>query len=477
MMWKAPFVFLGFLAAFGNTAPLAPLEGDFEDVGNVTSHHFEERANLNQHVIYVWRADRRSPSALKAARGFTTKGTHNGLLEDLSLYRHCLGGKDGASVDNDGFVSTTWKYSVAEGWVTKHHGGNAYIYRIATDEGLIDVEATLKGYSPFPHELEFAAIDKIPWEQVQGWHRFVSDGKGGAFEQPYQRNPDFSQSMYGGQPHGGAQFPLSGFPRNHPAWSKLPWARYAHCKPRAPSKRAEEIFANQSPSGLDIDIDDAVDVATAAPLEARARSRGSRTSRKRPSTAGRRKKTTKKTAKKPKKKPTSGTKTCTAAMKKAGKCKTTAKCTAAMKKAGKCPVKATCTAAEKKKNGGKCPAKSTCTAAEKKKNGGKCPAKAATCTPGEKKANGGVCPKCTAAEKKANGGVCPVCTPAEKKKNGGKCPAKKGDCGPSVSNKARYQEYLRALKKKKAGKKMVWSEGSTGTKGGKGTKTGGKTGA
>lgn len=86
----------------------------------------------------------------------------------------------------------------------------------------------------------------------------------------------------------------------------------------------------------------------------------------------------------------------------------------------------------------------------------------------------GKCPAtCTAAEKKANGGKCPTCTATEKKKNGGKCPAKKGDCGPTVSNKARYQEYLKAVKAKKGGKKMHWSEGSTstGTKGGKSGKT------
>jgi hypothetical protein len=196
MFWQTPLILLGLLAASCNTAPLAPLDGDFEDVEfNVTSQQFEKRANINQHVTYVWRTDRRSPGALRAAGGFQTKGFSNGLVQDLSLFRHCLGGSDGASMDNDGFVSTTWQYSVAEGWVTQHHGGNAYIYKIATDESLIDVEATLKMHSPFPHEKEFAAIQRIPWEQVQGWHKFVTDGHGGAYEQPYKYNPEFSQSM------------------------------------------------------------------------------------------------------------------------------------------------------------------------------------------------------------------------------------------------------------------------------------------
>lgn len=106
-------------------------------------------------------------------------------------------------------------------------------------------------------------------------------------------------------------------------------------------------------------------------LEKRKGRSGSRTSRTRP-TRPRKKKTTtrkkktpakKKTTTKKKttrKKKTAGTKKCTAAMKKAGKCKTTTKCTAAMKKAGKCKV--TCTAAMEK--AGKCIV--TCTAAMKK---------------------------------------------------------------------------------------------------------------
>lgn len=185
---------------------------------------------------------------------------------------------------------------------------------------------------------------------------------------------------------------------------------YAVCKSRGTSKRAEEIFADQSPSGLDIHAAGTTDAVSTNSLEARARSRGSSKSKKRPSAAGKRKRPAKKTTKK-----------CTAAMKKAGKCGTAAakKCTPAMKKAGKCPA------------------------------------------------------TCTTAEKKANGGKCPTCTAAEKKKNGGKCPAKKGQCGPIVSNNARYKEYLKALKQKKAGKKMQWSTGGTST-GGKGTK-GGKT--
>ncbi|KAF9733645.1 hypothetical protein PMIN03_001638 [Paraphaeosphaeria minitans] len=103
-------------------------------------------------------------------------------------------------------------------------------------------------------------------------------------------------------------------------------------------------------------------------LEAR-RSRGSRTSRKKPARPVRKrpakkktttkkkssKKTTKKKGtKKTTKKPTTGTKKCTVAMKKTGKCKAAAKCTAAMKKAGKCKTATKCTAAMKK--AGKCPA-------------------------------------------------------------------------------------------------------------------------
>lgn len=441
MLWKTPFALLGLFAAFGSTAPVEVLGDAFEDLTNATAHSLDKR--INEGVKYVWRTDGRSPAQLRAASGFQTKGWTNGYREDVSLFRHCKGAKNGASMDNDGFVSTTWKHSVAEGWVLDHHHGSAYVYKIATDEGLIDVQATLKQWSPFPHELEFAAIHQIPWKQIQGWYKYTSNGKGGTYQSAYEYNKEFSQadcklpSFYlttertkgsyyadGNRPHGGAQFPLAGFPGNHPAWGQLPWARYAHCRPKN-AKRAEEIFNPQSPSDLDIETLRGTEVtpATEPSLKARDRSRGSsRTSRKKPSTTTRRKKTTHKTTKKPTKKPVTGTTKCTAAMKKAGKCK------------------ATCTAAEKKKNGGKCPA------------------------------------TCTAAEKKANGGACPVCTAAEKKKNGGKCPAKKGDCGPSVTNKKRALEYIKALKAGKAGTKMHWSEPAA-TTGGKGTKAGKKTGA
>ncbi|KAF1970907.1 ADP-ribosylation, partial [Bimuria novae-zelandiae CBS 107.79] len=173
---------------------------------------------------YVWRTDRRSPSQLKFSRGFQTKSTSNGMLEDLSLWRHCKGAPDGSSMDNDGFVSTTWSYAVAQGWVGKFHQGNAFIYKIATDESLIDVQATLKVYNPYPEEKEFAGIQEIHWDQVQGWHKWVN-----GVELAYEYNLDFDQAEFGGHPHGGSQFPLAGFPRNHPAWSQLPWSRYAMC--------------------------------------------------------------------------------------------------------------------------------------------------------------------------------------------------------------------------------------------------------
>lgn len=192
MLWKTSLALLGLFAAFANTAPIAPLEGDLEDLANVTTSSLDKRNNAG--VRYVWRTDGRSPDVLKASRGFQTKGWTNGYREDVSLYRHCKGAKNGASMDDDGFVSTTWKHSVAEGWVLDHHKGSAYVYKIATDEGLIDVEATLKGYSPFPHELEFAAIQSIPWSQVQGWYRYTSNGKGGTRQSTYVYNKDFSQS-------------------------------------------------------------------------------------------------------------------------------------------------------------------------------------------------------------------------------------------------------------------------------------------
>ena len=164
-----PIALLGLLVTFGITAPVNVSGDHFEDTFSAATHSLNKR--INEGVRYVWRTDGRSPGQLKAARGFQTKGWTNGHDEDVSLFRHCKGAKNGFSMDNDGFVSTTWKHSVAEGWVSKYHAGTAWVYKIATDEGLIDVEATLKQHSPFPGEHEFAAISNIPWKQIQGWYR------------------------------------------------------------------------------------------------------------------------------------------------------------------------------------------------------------------------------------------------------------------------------------------------------------------
>ena len=192
MIWHKPLVLLGLLAACGNAAPLAPLDGDFQDIDNSTTQHLDKRI-INAHVTYVWRSDSRPPSKLKASKGFETKGYSNHQKEDLSLYRHCQGASNGASKDNDGFVSTTHQYSVAEGWAQKHNGGSAYVYKIAVDETLIDVQATLKQHNPYPHEYEFAAIQRIPWSQVMGWYQFTP-AKGGMMKYPYAYNPDYNKA-------------------------------------------------------------------------------------------------------------------------------------------------------------------------------------------------------------------------------------------------------------------------------------------
>lgn len=192
MIWHKPLVLLGLLAAFGNTAPLAPLEGDPRDIDNSTTQHLDKR--INSHVTYVYRSDSRSPKELLKARGFHTKGHTKGKTEDLSLYNHCKGASNGASRDNDGYVSTTSKYSVAERWAEKHNGGNGYVYKIAVDEGLIDVQATLKHHNPFPNEYEFAGISFIPFVQVMGWYQF-SMTKSGMVKYPYVYNPDYAKQI------------------------------------------------------------------------------------------------------------------------------------------------------------------------------------------------------------------------------------------------------------------------------------------
>lgn len=186
MFWHKLFHLLCLFAVLGNAAPITPLEGDVQGFENITAHNFEKRAAY-QHIKHVWRADARAPSVIVGAMGFKTKAYTNNLRDDLSLYRHCLGG-GGISRDNDGYVSTTRLQDVADWWIRNKSGGNGWIYAIALDDNLIDVAATLGRYSPFPKEYEFAAMQGVPLSQIMGWIPYWRNKYGKVVTGDYEDN-------------------------------------------------------------------------------------------------------------------------------------------------------------------------------------------------------------------------------------------------------------------------------------------------
>jgi hypothetical protein len=333
MFWQKSLVLLGMLAAASIAAPVLPVPEDADVVDFVDHGEFadfvttEKSLDGRNSITAVWRADSRELKQVVIDGGFFPKGTLVGKY-DLSLYRHAKGKTDSfASMDTDGYVSTTSSLEVAEGWIKKYLKNRGIVYKIAAYPNLIDVQATLGHYNPFPSEKEFAGIHSIPWKQIMGWYRFTALSSGGTLKGQYEYNAHYDKAKYDNKRHGGAQYPLAGFPNNHQAWDQDPWALYAFCRPK-----------NTMRSILGLEDEEEQTAPSGGPLIARKKVASKKTKAKVPKT---KKPSTKKpaahkpTTKKPTtKKPAAK---CTAAQKKAGKCPAE-KCTPAMKKAKKCPA-------------------------------------------------------------------------------------------------------------------------------------------
>ncbi len=103
----------------------------------------------------VYRGDARSPEEIMAEGGFQP----NAPDADTSLYDFVT-----ATRNHSRFVSTSRHNFVAANF--PGGGGGGYVYEIRGAPNGIDVNATLGGMSPNPHEAEIAFDGGIPWDYV-----------------------------------------------------------------------------------------------------------------------------------------------------------------------------------------------------------------------------------------------------------------------------------------------------------------------
>ncbi|WP_407965665.1 enterotoxin A family protein [Bartonella sp. C271] len=180
-------------------------------------------------VRKVYRAAMESPEEIKREGGFMPRGMDgtrpNQPPPDINLWNHVHGSETGMSRHNSGYVSTTTSRGFAINWVNDHLNHNGYVYHIRATPNFIDVNASLRHYSPHQEELEMAALGMIHWNQVIGWER-VRGGTVGEFVP----NPDYRERLYMYYAAGGAQPQLAAFPDGHPAWAHDPWITYAQCE-------------------------------------------------------------------------------------------------------------------------------------------------------------------------------------------------------------------------------------------------------
>ncbi|WP_102830597.1 enterotoxin A family protein [Bartonella bovis] len=189
----------------------------------------------------VYRADKRNPETVKNAKGFYPRGVNGSQPfappSDINLWEHVIDINLWEHVEGvrGGYISTTTSQDVAIRW---NHNG--YVYHIRTTPNFIDVNATLREYSPFPEQFELAALGGVRWEQVVGWEVVINGNIVGEFIP----NPDYNDRLYGNFAPSGAQPQLAGFPDDHKAWNYEPWVAFASCELKSacsPNKSAQEF--------------------------------------------------------------------------------------------------------------------------------------------------------------------------------------------------------------------------------------------
>lgn len=144
---------------------------------------------------------------------------------NINLWDHVHGSDTGMARHNSGYVSSTTSRGFAINWVNDHLNHNGYVYHIRATPNFIDVNGTLRNYSPHAEELEIAALGTIHWNQIIGWER-VRGGTVGDFI----HNPDYRERLYRNLASSDAQPQLAGFLDGHPAWGIQPWLSFANCE-------------------------------------------------------------------------------------------------------------------------------------------------------------------------------------------------------------------------------------------------------
>ncbi|KAF6823945.1 cholera a subunit [Colletotrichum musicola] len=193
-------------------------------------------------ALDLYRADSRPYSTIQASKGFLPKGqsTFGVATPDTSLWNHVNGASNGFSKDEDGYVSTTTDINLARTWVRQFLGGNGFIYRIHSAPNMIDCQATLGKYNPYPQEKEFAALGGIKDNQIIGWIPVRNNVAAAE-----QKNPFYQANIYGNMGTGGAQPKLAAFPPGHAAWREAPWSQFSSC----PRRSARDFFIEKRQCG------------------------------------------------------------------------------------------------------------------------------------------------------------------------------------------------------------------------------------
>lgn len=117
-------------------------------------------------VKKLFRAIDVKPEEVKERGGFIPIGLDpehpERLPTNINLWAHTHSAT-GAERLRSGFVSTTSLQSVAIRWVIEHLNENGYVYHISATPNFVDVNGTLRDYSPFPKEAEYAALGRVHW--------------------------------------------------------------------------------------------------------------------------------------------------------------------------------------------------------------------------------------------------------------------------------------------------------------------------